>query len=226
MESAVLAQMHHKNIIKCYHYAESTDRFCMYLEYGGFGSNVLTNQILHKGKAVPFKYLTKWAADILQALEYIHAQRVIHTDIKVDNIIICANKTSTESLLKEGKIAKLIDFGLSHVMKPEDGNKAFMDECVGTPEYQAPEMGPKSWITPAVDIYAFGVLLYEMAMGYKPSKLVGYTNIPKLVQDIKYIPNNWKGKEEVLDLVTKCLQKEPGERITASEALTQPLFLL
>ena len=87
-------------------------------------------------------------------------------------------------------------------------------------------MRSKSWITPAVDIYAFGILLYEMAMGYKPSKLVGYQNIPELVQGIKYIPSNWKGKEEVVDLVTKCLQKEPEERITASKALNQPLFLL
>lgn len=119
MESVVHAQMHHQNIIKCFHYAESADQFCMYLEYGGFGSNVLTNQILHKGKAVPFKYLKRWAYHILSALEYIHAQGVIHTDIKVDNIIICANKTSPldDPEAKEAKIAKLIDFGLSHLIK-------------------------------------------------------------------------------------------------------------
>lgn len=86
-------------------------------------------------------------------------------------------------------------------------------------------MGSKSWITPAVDIFAFGILLYEMAMGYKPSKLVGYQNIPELVAGVKYIANNWKGKEEVLDLVTRCLACKPESRITAQEALGHPLFL-
>ncbi len=71
---------------------------------------------------------------------------------------------------------KLCDFGLSHVMSPEyGGNKALMTERCGTGGYIAPEVGSKnSIIGPEIDMWAFGVMLYEMCTAYKPTKLFNY----------------------------------------------------
>ena len=54
---------------------------------------------------------------------------------------------------------------------------AYMQYCVGTPDYQAPEMKNGVWITPAVDMWAYGIVLYEMAVGYKPKK-IKHLNLP------------------------------------------------
>lgn len=72
-------------------------------------------------------------------------------------------------------MVKLCDFGLSHVMKPELNGKAMMVEKCGTGGYIAPEIKPKSTlIGPEIDMWAFGVMLYEMCTAYKPTKLLNY----------------------------------------------------
>ena len=72
-------------------------------------------------------------------------------------------------------IVKICDFGLSHVMKPEYHNKALMVEKCGTMGYIAPEVHLKNTlIGPEIDMWAFGIMLYEMCTAYKPTKLLNY----------------------------------------------------
>ena len=73
-------------------------------------------------------------------------------------------------------IVKLCDFGLSHVMNSKYGEgKALMVEKCGTGGYIAPEIGSKNSIVGAeIDMWAFGVMLYEMCTAYKPTKLLNY----------------------------------------------------
>jgi serine/threonine protein kinase len=81
-------------------------------------------------------------------------------------------------------MVKLCDFGLSHVMKPDLNGKAMMLERCGTGGYIAPEIGSKnSLIGPEIDMWAFGVMLYEMCTAYKPTKLCNYRygNFSKLI---------------------------------------------
>lgn len=70
---------------------------------------------------------------------------------------------------------KVCDFGLSHLMKNEYGGKALMIERCGTGGYIAPEIKPKNnLVGPEIDMWAFGVMLYEMCTAYKPTKLLNY----------------------------------------------------
>ena len=76
-------------------------------------------------------------------------------------------------------------------------------------------MKKQTWITPAVDIWAFGIVLYEMAVGYKPKK-IKHLNLPMLTDGIPYFKKNWVQKDpQLVDLVKKCLHRDPRERITA-----------
>ena len=76
-------------------------------------------------------------------------------------------------------------------------------------------MREQTWITPAVDIWAFGIVLYEMAVGYKPKK-IKHLALPMLTDGIPYFKKNWVQKDpQLIDLVKKCLQRDPKERITA-----------
>jgi len=67
---------------------------------------------------------------------------------------------------------------------------AFMELCVGTRDYQSPEMNDNVWISPPVDMWAFGIVLYEMAVGYKPKK-INHLNLPQLTPDIPFFKKNW-----------------------------------
>ena len=100
-----------------------------------------------------------------------------------------------------------------------------MERVVGTPDYQAPEMKNESWITPAIDMWAYGIVLYEMAVGYKPQK-IRHLKLPALTDNISYFKNHWHQKDpNLLDLIKRCLQADPSERITAKEALQHPYFV-
>jgi serine/threonine protein kinase len=72
-------------------------------------------------------------------------------------------------------MVKLCDFGLSHIMSSEYNGKALMTERCGTGGYIAPEIGSKNSIVgPEIDMWSFGVMLYEMCTAYKPTKLCNY----------------------------------------------------
>jgi serine/threonine protein kinase len=74
-----------------------------------------------------------WAANTLEALNYIHNQGVIHVDLKLENILISSSEYEDEY-----PVAKLCDFGLCHLTEPRIG-KSFMDVKCGTLGYIAPE---------------------------------------------------------------------------------------
>jgi serine/threonine protein kinase len=96
---------------------------------------------------------------------------------------------------------------------------------VGTEDYQAPEMREDAFISTAVDIWAYGIVLYEMAVGYHPKK-IKHLQLPKLTEKIPYFKKHWIGKDpNLIDLIKRCLQTEPSDRISAEEALTHPYFL-
>ena len=68
-------------------------------------------------------------------------------------------------------MAKLCDFGLCHLVNKSNG-KAYMKHVCGTSKYIAPEVKVNSYIGPEIDMYSFGITLYEMAVGYKPHFLL------------------------------------------------------
>lgn len=87
-EAAIHAQMDHPNIVKAFHYGETDKNYCLYMEYAGYGSDYLSRRVLGKNKAIKDEKLSIWAQDILQGISYMHERGIIHTDIKVDNILI------------------------------------------------------------------------------------------------------------------------------------------
>ena len=124
----------------------------------------------------------------------------------------------------EYPIVKLCDFGLSHLMSSEyGGNKAMMFERCGTGGYIAPEVGHKnSLIGPEIDMWAFGVMLYEMCTAYKPTKLLNYRYGSG---PVPFRDRDWrKHNKYIKDLIVRCLEIDPNKRIQSDEALQHPWF--
>jgi serine/threonine protein kinase len=105
-------------------------------------------------------------------------------------------------------MVKICDFGLSHLMSNEYNGKALMTERCGTGGYIAPEIQPKNTLVgPEIDMWAFGVMLYEMCTAYKPTKLCNYRYGSG---PIPFRDRDWKKhNKHIKDLIVNCLEMDP-----------------
>ncbi|HKN22072.1 MAG TPA: serine/threonine-protein kinase, partial [Terracidiphilus sp.] len=117
----------------------------------------LLRQILNEQRQLPSEGAVRIALKICEALEYIHSQGVVHRDLKPENVMIDA----------EGNI-KLIDFGIAAHIGARRLTFAKFTQTMGTPDYISPEQVKGKRGDARSDIYALGVMLYEMLTGKVP----------------------------------------------------------
>jgi serine/threonine protein kinase len=141
------------------------------------------------------------ALQIARALEYIHSQKIVHRDIKPENIHV-----------NPAGVVKLMDFGIA---KTEGLAMTRAGYVLGTPYYMSPEQVTGQNITNQVDVYAFGVLLFELLSGLKPisGDTVERIFFSILNEPLKLEPLYQAGvPQAVCDLVAKCTAKNPADR--------------
>ncbi|MEM6471199.1 MAG: protein kinase [Planctomycetota bacterium] len=216
-EARLAAQLSHPNIVPIYQVDEAATGpfFTMAFVSGGTLGQRIKDQEIDAHTAARLLF------DVAMAIDYSHRQGVIHRDLKPANI-----------LLEQDGTPKVSDFGLAKLFdfETEEGNADSQvtqtGAILGTPAYMAPEQinGKRDEVGVAADIYALGVVLYEMLTGRPPFR--GETVVEtfqKICQSeplspLKLVP------ELPRDLVTvclKCLQKEIHRRyVTADELAT------
>ena len=151
-EAKTLAHMSHPNIVTVHDFGDAEGLYYIVMEYV---DGVNLRDLLSDGKMEPEQALAI-VPPICEALEYAHGKGVVHRDIKPENLL----------LDREGRI-KIADFGIASLA-------GTTKEVSGTPSYMAPEQENGS-VDRRADIYALGVVLYEMLTGERPAKDGGRT---------------------------------------------------
>ncbi|KAK1338919.1 hypothetical protein QTO34_019587 [Cnephaeus nilssonii] len=150
---------------------------------------------------------------VLQALAYLHAQGVIHRDIKSDSIL----------LTLDGRV-KLSDFGFcAQISKDVPKRKSL----VGTPYWMAPEVISRSLYATEVDIWSLGIMVIEMVDGEPPYFSDSPVQAMKRLRDSSppKLKNSHKVSPVLRDFLERMLVRDPQERATAQELLDHPFLL-
>jgi len=148
-----------------------------------------------------FQRRLKIALQVARALDHVHARKIIHRDIKPENIHVDL----------AGKV-KLMDFGIA---KSEGMDLTHAGFTLGTPYYMAPEQVLGRVLTPQADVYAFGILLFELMSG---SKAVRGDSVEKIFQQILYEPLDLEplarsgAPPALCDLIARCTAKQLAQR--------------
>src|SRR5690606_34132773 len=162
------------------------------------------------------------AWQIADALSGAHAAGVVHRDLKPDNVM----------LLERDGIAdfvKVLDFGIAKV-RPGHGDSDHpltqLGTVFGTPEYMSPEQARGLEVDGRSDLYAFGIILYEMLTGRSPFAHEDVVAVlaRQLTMDPPPLPAHIS--RETRELVARLLRKNPAERIASAEAARELLYAL
>jgi serine/threonine protein kinase len=158
------------------------------------------------------------AFGIAFGMAYLHAQNIVHRDLKPSNI-----------LLDENFFPRIADFGLSKMISLENVVKMTMNK--GTPAYMAPELDAEGWgpedIFGAVDVFAFGMILWEMAAEKRPfSDVKGMFKVRQLMWEAQMPALPREMTPKMGTLVTNCWDQTPEERPRFDQIVNQPQNLM
>ncbi|KAI3811497.1 hypothetical protein L1987_21221 [Smallanthus sonchifolius] len=151
-EVMMLARLKHPNIVRFIGACRKPMVWCIITEYAKGGS---VRQFLTKrqNRSVPLKSAVKQALDVARGMEYVHGLGLIHRDLKSDNLLISADRS-----------IKIADFGVARIEVQTEG----MTPETGTYRWMAPEMIQHRPYTQKVDVYSFGIVLWELITGMLP----------------------------------------------------------
>ncbi len=185
---------------------------CIVMDYADGGDlHDLIEKQKHSVKS-PFEEsrVLTWFAEICLALQHIHAHKVLHRDLKTQNVFLTA----------KGEV-KVGDFGIARVMQDTSD---LAQTAIGTPYYLSPEMCDKRPYNSKSDIWSLGCILYEMLTFRRPFDA---PNISQLVISIlsgKYAPVASHWSPEVRSLLGQMLQLDPEKRPSAAQILALPFI--
>ncbi len=225
LEAELAARVQHPNIVQVYEIGSYEGRPFLALEWvdGGSLANCLD------GKPWPPAEAALLTETLARAIDVAHGEGVIHRDLKPANILMSIADSHDRSAVCDPKsgIPKIADFGLAQMTQ---GGQTMTQTgfLVGTPGYMAPEQasGKRALVGPATDIYALGVMLYQLLTGQLPFERDSTLELLRAVTSDEPIPPRRLQPRLPRDLeaiTLHCLEKEPAKRYASALELAADL---
>ena len=208
-EVCLARKVTHRNVCRIHEYGRSNGTAYVSMEFVE-GESLLLK--LHRGEPLPWSEALSITRQICLGLREAHVQGIVHRDLKPANIMMDRN----------GDV-KIMDFGIARLFQ---GTGQMTRTLVGTPAYMAPEQVELVRTDARTDIYALGLLLYEMATGLPAFE--GETPIAVALKQLREFP---KRPREIVPtlaasaeaVILKCLQKDPRKRFQSVDELAAAL---
>lgn len=216
-EAEALARLAHPCCVRVFDFGiwQSTPYLVMELVQGVALSTAL------RGLPWPAERAIHIGFQIARGLSHAHASGIVHRDLSPSNVMLLAEDED-----QEGVRVKLVDFGLARFH--EDGHGSLSGQVYGTPSYLSPERIRGGAGTPACDVYATGVILFEMLTGFHPLRrssgpataaAVLEQGMPSLhdIESAAILPPS------LCDLIDRCTARRPEDRLADGMALRRGL---
>eukprot|EP00668_Euglena_longa_P005351 GGOE01006311.1.p1 GENE.GGOE01006311.1~~GGOE01006311.1.p1 ORF type:complete len:524 (-),score=75.84 GGOE01006311.1:1047-2618(-) len=209
-EAKVLSFLKHPNIIR---YADSflsrkTEHLCIVMEFAEGGD--LANKIkLQRGRPFLEEVILDWFIQICLGLQACHKKKILHRDVKTQNIFLAA-----DGVIKVG------DFGISRILQNTMDNA---HTFVGTPYYLSPELVQERPYNMSSDIWALGVVLYELMSLRHPFNATDMKGLMSRILRAIFDPPPPFYCEELRAIVPMLLQKDPARRPKVGDILELPI---
>ena len=228
IELTILNEIKHPNIVNYIESKKTKNHIYIVMEYCNGGS---LSKCLKKYKEVfkkPFteKIVQYLMRQILNALNVLHSNNILHRDLKLDNILVCFNsEKDKESLNMLNSTVKITDFGFCSIL---NNNEELAKTVIGTPIYMPPDMinaiADKKNIVDKYayksDIWSLGILCYEMLVGNFPFDGENINEInDKMKKGIYPLPLSLS--QEAVFFIQSMLQENPEKRLSCNELLKQ-----
>ena len=210
-EAEAAAHLVHPFICPIVDYGSSDEVVYLMMPYFAGGS--LADRLVRE-RTVPPTFAASTAAQVACALDYAHRHGVVHRDIKPDNI-----------LYDDDGYAMVTDFGIATARR--HGRLTGSGRAMGTPHYMSPEQAMGRMVDGRSDIYAVGVMLYEMLVGFPPfdgadSYSVGYKHVHEAPVSPEVVDS--RTPPALAMVAMKCLAKAPDERYQRGTELADALI--
>ena len=229
-EAQLIASLEHRNIVAVYDFGEIGNVIYLVMQYVGGGT---LRDLLRREERIEPRRAIQYAIQMSRALHHAHQRGIVHRDVKPQNMLISASDP-TQLLLSDFGIAKLFDSGSSQetMLTPTQDNVSHdpsltgVDQMVGTAEYMAPEQINRQPVDARTDVYAMGIVLFQMLAGQVP---FSSTTVQGLLFQHVYTPPrpireiNPSIPPALEQIILRALAKVPAQRYQSAEAMAQAL---
>jgi serine/threonine protein kinase len=222
-EIAAARRVTHPNVCRVfdvgYHQVGGDEHAAIYLTMELLPGATLAQHLAATGKLTPAEALPM-VRQIAAGLGAAHRASLVHRDLKCANVIL-----TPDSREPNGLRAVITDFGQAHELGPYDSAMTGTGNIVGSPDYMAPEQIEGGAITIATDIYAFGVVLYELTTGARPFHGSPLTTIVRKLKERPPAPRTLVPELDPRweEAILRCLEIAPSERYASVGELVAAL---
>ncbi|MEM6791104.1 MAG: protein kinase [Myxococcota bacterium] len=219
-EARAASQLNHPNSVGVIDFGKFEGRLYMVMEYIR-GRDLAT--VAHEEGPLALDRIVDIVTQTMAALEEAHAIGIIHRDLKPENIVL-------SPLRSGGDFVKVLDFGLAKVLEQSAQAARITDPGMvcGTPEYMAPEQARGENVDHRADLYACGILLYELLAGQLPfegssPREVVLMHLSKVAPDLRSVNPHREMSDDLVEVVAMAMAKDPAARFQSASDFARTL---